>query len=50
MSHYFYCLKCDSKTYYRYVNGFYPQPGCLKCNVWFEKPEPKRKTKNEIQH
>jgi len=42
MSHYHSCPKCNSKTFYRYVGGFYPQPGCLKCNVWFEKPAARR--------
>lgn len=45
-SEYFFCPKCNSKTFYRYVGGFYPQPGCLKCNVWFEKPVARRHNEN----
>ena len=31
------CPKCYSEIYWDSKDGFYPRPGCLKCDIWFDK-------------
>jgi len=31
------CPKCHTETFWSRQEGFYPRPGCSKCDVWFDK-------------
>ena len=35
------CPKCKAEPFWDRKEGFYSRPGCLKCNIWFDRVYPK---------